>query len=78
MKANGSLQCRNHWLNHLYGEVLNTKTEKEAEKKNSHACSIKYILHENFHLICNFDVSLNSMLASERTLSGLAQHPSFS
>lgn len=77
MKGNRSLQCRNYWLNHLYGEVLNTKKKKKAKKK-SHACSTKYILHENFHIICNLDVSLNSMLASKRELSSLAQHLSFS
>lgn len=33
------------------------RKKKNKEQKNSHACSIKYILHENVHIMCNLDVS---------------------
>lgn len=26
-------KCRNYWLNHLYGEVLNAKKEKKNQKQ---------------------------------------------
>lgn len=33
------------------------RKKKNKNKKTSHACSIKYILHENVHITCNLDVS---------------------
>lgn len=37
--------------------MLKRKKKNQKQKKNSHACSIKYILHENVHITCNLDVS---------------------
>lgn len=37
--------------------MLKRKKKPKNKKKPSHACSIKYILHENIHITCNLDVS---------------------